>query len=239
MAALCAVLLGLMALVLVSYQAGRRELDAVAGVRDLGQYHRQAFRLVTSPAARRAFDLAREPDRVRDRYGPSAFGQGLLLARRLVQAGVRLVTVNWARDDAFWDTHADNFRLLKNSLLPPFDRGFAALLGDLAERGLLDETLVVCLGEFGRTPKINGNAGRDHWAACNSVVLAGGGVRGGQVYGASDRHAAFPATAPVGPADLSATIYDALGIDPRFTVRDHLGRPLPLSDGTPLHSLFV
>src|SRR5262249_12191452 len=156
------------------------------------------------------------------------------LAGRLVEAGVRLVTVNWARDDAFWDTHADNFRLLKNSLLPPFDRGFSALLEDLHQRGLLGETLVVCLGEFGRTPRINAQAGRDHCAACNTVVLAGGGVPGGTVYGASDRTAAFPATAPVSPADLSATVYHALGIDPHTTLRDHLGRPLPLSDGTPL-----
>jgi hypothetical protein len=217
---------------------GRRELDAVAGVRDFGGYHQQALGLVTSPAARRAFDLGREPPAVRDRYGRSAFGQGCLLARRLVEAGVRLVTVNWARDDAFWDTHANNFKLLKDSLLPPFDRGFSALLEDLDQRGLLAETLVVCLGEFGRTPRINPAAGRDHWAACNSVVLAGGAVRGGQVHGASDRTAAYPATAPVSPDDLAATVYNALGIDPHTEVRDALGRPLPLSDGRPLHALF-
>ena len=151
---------------------------------------------------------------------------------------VGLVTVNWARDDAFWDTHANNFKQLKDQLLPPFDRGFSALLEDLHARGLLDETLVVCLGEFGRTPKINGQAGRDHWAACNSVVLAGGGVRGGQVHGASDRHAAYPAAAPVGPADLAATIYHALGIDLRTPLRDPVGRPFVLCDGTPLTGLF-
>jgi hypothetical protein len=217
----------------------RRSLEAAAAVRSFDDYHEKALSLVTSPAARRAFDLAREPDRARDRYGPSAFGQGLLLARRLVEAGVRLVTVNWARDDAFWDTHADNFRLLKNSLLPPFDRGFAALLDDLAERGLLGETLVICLGEFGRTPRINGSAGRDHWAACNSVVLAGGGIKGGQVVGASDRIAAYPATAPVSPADLAATIYHALGIDGATELHDPLGRPLPLTTGTPLLPLFA
>jgi hypothetical protein len=216
----------------------RRELDAVAGVQDFGAYHRQAFGLVTSRAARRAFDLSREPAAVRDRYGRSAFGQGCLLARRLVEAGVGLATVNWARDDAFWDTHANNFRDLNDKLLPPFDRGFSALLEDLAQRGLLDETLVVCLGEFGRTPKINTAAGRDHWAACNSVVLAGGGVRGGQVLGASDRTAAYPATRPVSPADLAATIYHALGIDPRTELHDSLGRPWQLSDGEPLYELF-
>ncbi len=216
----------------------RRQLEAVARVRDFDAYHQQAFDLVTSPAARRAFDLAREPAKVRDRYGWSAFGQGCLLARRLVEAGVRLVTVNWARDDAYWDTHANNFRDLKDKLLPPFDAGFSALLEDLDQRGLLDETMVVCLGEFGRTPKINANAGRDHWAACNTVVLAGGGVRGGQVLGASDRTAAFPATAPVSPNDLAATIYQALGIDPHTEMHDVLGRPLQVSDGRPLHELF-
>jgi hypothetical protein len=216
----------------------RRELDAVARVREFNAYHQQALSLITSPAARRAFDLTREPPALRDRYGRSAFGQGCLLARRLVEAGVGLVTVNWARDDAFWDTHANNFKLLKDSLLPPFDRGFSALLEDLDQRGLLDETLVVCLGEFGRTPKINGNAGRDHWAACNSVVLAGGGVRGGQVIGASDRTAAYPATPPISPGELAATIYHALGIDPHTELRDVLGRPLSLSDCRPLGELF-
>src|SRR5205085_11917044 len=150
----------------------RRTLGEIAGVRDLDAHYARAFDLVTLPAARRAFDLTAENERVRHRYGPSAFGQGLLLARRLVEAGVPLVTVNWARDDAFWDTHANNFNLLKNSLLPPFDQAFSALLEDLHERGLLEDTLVVCLGEFGRTPHINGQAGRDHWAACNTVVLA-------------------------------------------------------------------
>jgi hypothetical protein len=215
----------------------RHQRTLAAAARDV--YVQKAFSLVTSPQARQAFDLSLESDRLRERYGATAFGQGLLLARRLVEAGVPLVTVNWARDDAFWDTHADNFNLLKNSLLPPFDLGFSALIEDLHQRGLLDETLVVCLGEFGRTPKVNRQAGRDHWAACNSVVLAGGGVRGGQVYGASDRIAAYPCTAPVSPSDLSATIYHALGLDIHTPLRDHLGRPLPLSTGRPLGELFA
>src|SRR5262249_52300972 len=130
------------------------------------------------------------------------------------------------------------FKLLKDSLLPPFDRGFSALLADLAQRGLLEETLVVCLGEFGRTPKINAQAGRDHWAPCNSVVLAGGGVRGGQVYGASDRVAAYPRTPPVSPGDLAATIYHALGIDLETELRGPEGRPVPLTTGKPLLDLF-
>jgi len=201
--------------------------------------HARAFNLVTAPAARRAFDLSREPARIRQRYGNSAFGQGLLLARRLVEAGVRLVTVNWARDDAFWDTHANNFNLLKNSLLPPFDMGFSALLEDLQQRGLLDETLVFCLGEFGRTPRINGQAGRDHWAPCNTVLFAGGGIRGGQVHGSSDRWAAFPATSPVTPDDLAATVYHTLGIDHHTTLYDSQQRPLLLSNGSPLTGLLA
>jgi hypothetical protein len=216
----------------------RRELNRVGNVRSLTEHHARAFDLVTSPAARRAFEIARESARTRDRYGWSAFGQGLLLARRLVEAGVPLITVNWARDDAFWDTHANNFQLLKNSLLPPFDQGFSALLDDLHQRGLLDDTLVVCLGEFGRTPRINGQAGRDHWAACNTVVLAGGGVTGGRVHGASDRWAAYPSTTPVPPEDIAATIYEALGIDLESPLHDAVGRPVPLCTGRPLSPLF-
>jgi hypothetical protein len=220
---------------LAEVDARRRRLDAHAG---FDAHQRRALDLVTSPGARRAFDLSEEPARLRDRYGWSPFGQGCLLARRLVEAGVRLVTVNWARDDAFWDTHANNFKELKDRLLPPFDRGFSALLEDLHARGLLGETLVVCLGEFGRTPKINGSAGRDHWAACNSVVLAGGGVRGGRVHGASDRQAAYPMTPPVSPDDLAATVYHALGIDPHLEFHDRLGRPWALTQGRVVRELF-
>jgi hypothetical protein len=217
----------------------RQALGQRVGVRNLDGHYARAFDLVTSSAARRAFDLSAEDHRVRQRYGCTAFGQGLLLARRLTEAGVALVTVNWARDDAFWDTHANNFGLLKNRLLPPFDQGFSALLADLQQRGLLDETLVVCLGEFGRTPRINSQSGRDHWAACNTVVLAGAGVGGGQVYGASDRWAAYPATAPVSPSDIAATIYHALGIDLHTPLSDPLGRPIPLCTGAPLAGLFA
>jgi hypothetical protein len=223
---------------LATVEDRRRSLDAAASVGSFRAEHQRAFSLITSPRARQAFDLARESVRVRDRYGRNSFGQGLLLARRLVEAGVGLVTVNWARDDAFWDTHAHNFRDLRTKLLPPFDLGFSALLEDLDERGLLGETLVVCLGEFGRTPRINGNAGRDHWAACNSVVLAGGGVRPGQVHGASDRQAAHPVTPPASPDDLAATVYHALGIDPETEIRDRQGRPWQLARGRVLQELF-
>jgi hypothetical protein len=214
-----------------------RALERGGSTRAFDDDYRRALALVTSPRARQAFDLTHETPSLRDRYGRNSFGQGLLLARRLVEAGVKLVTVNWARDDAFWDTHASNFRDLKDKLLPPFDLGFSALLEDLDQRGLLDETLVVCLGEFGRTPRINAQAGRDHWAACNSVVVAGGGIRAGQVHGASDRHAAYPASAPVSPDDLAATIYHALGVAPHAEIHDRQGRPWPLTFGRVLHEL--
>jgi hypothetical protein len=198
----------------------------------------QAFQLVTSPAARRAFDLAQEPMPLRERYGSTPFGQGCLLARRLVEAGVPLVTVNWERDDAYWDTHANNFRDHKQKLLPNLDCGFSALLADLDQRGLLSETLVVALGEFGRTPKINANAGRDHWAACNTVVLAGAGINGGQVHGASDRLAAYPARDPVRPEELAATIYHLLGVPAHLTLRNAEGRPQALTTGHPVWPLL-
>lgn len=223
---------------LTAFEDQRRAIDRAASLRDFDVYQRQAFDLITSSRARRAFDLSRESNQTRDRYGRNFFGQSLLLARRLVEAEVPLVTVNWARDDAFWDTHADNFKLLKNSLLPPFDLGFSALLEDLDQRGLLNDTLVYCLGEFGRTPAINKNAGRDHHAACNTVLLVGGGVRGGLVVGASDKNAAFPITPPISPDDLAATVYESLGIDPHTQIRDPLGRPLPLASGRMLHELF-
>ncbi|MFL5340978.1 MAG: DUF1501 domain-containing protein, partial [Gemmataceae bacterium] len=163
----------------------------------------RAFRLLQSSATRRAFRLADEPERVRERYGRHHFGQSCLLARRLVEAGVPLITVYWNAphidDLQHWDTHKDSFHRLKTHLLPHFDRGLSALLDDLSERGLLDHTLLVWCGEFGRTPKINKQAGRDHWGFCQSVLLAGAGVRGGLVYGSSDAHAAYAAELPVSP----------------------------------------
>lgn len=216
----------------------RVALTSQAAVRALTRHQEAAMGLVTAAEARRAFDLTLETDQTRARYGASAFGQGLLLARRLVESGVRLVTVNWARDDAFWDTHSNNFESLKNDLLPPFDRGFSSLIQDLETRGMLDETLVVCLGEFGRTPEINKNAGRDHWAACNSVVLAGGGVKAGYVHGKSDRIAAYPDEDPVSPEELAATIYHALGIPPPTMLFDAQSRPIPLCTADPVRALF-
>jgi hypothetical protein len=222
--------------------------------------YRRAFDLIDSQAAERAFRLEREPERVRERYGMNVFGQSLLLARRLVEAGVRLVTVYWPdRKDpeAFinngnkdsvavpaWDTHGfkvgktPNFPSLRDTLLPALDQSSSALLEDLRARGLLDETLVVWTGEFGRSPKINGDAGRDHYGNVFSAMLAGGGVRGGQVYGASDKQGAFPADNPMSPADFAATLYHCLGLTPEAEIPDRLGRPVRIAEGEPVGALL-
>jgi Protein of unknown function (DUF1501) len=204
-------------------------------------YQQRALDGLASAEARGAFDIDREDPRLRDRYGRNTHGQCLLLARRLVEAGVGLVTVNWHNDGQFfWDTHGDNFNQLKTRLMPPADQGLSTLLEDLASRGLLEETLVVWVGEFGRTPRINqANSGREHWPRCYSAVLAGAGVRGGAVFGASDRWAAYPASDPVSPDDLGATILHALGVPPDTIVRDNLERPLRINDGAPLLPLFA
>jgi Protein of unknown function (DUF1501) len=212
-------------------------LEATAGMRNLDDCSRRAYELLSSSATRDAFDLAREPRKVRASYGPTPFGQNCLLARRLVEAGVPMVTL-YSVGNRDWDTHGANFRSLENILLPPLDQGLSALLEDLHSRGRLEETLVVWMGDMGRTPRINRNAGRDHWSFCYSVLLAGGGVRGGQVYGSSDRHAAYPSTNPVSPADLAATIFHCLGIDPRAQVTDQQGRPLVVSAGNPVGPLL-
>lgn len=204
-------------------------------------FQARALDSLSSATARDAFKIDKETPEVRDRYGRHIHGQCLLMARRLVESGVSLVTVNWPNDGQnFWDTHGDNFNQLQNRLMPPADRGFAALLDDLSDRGLLDSTLVIWIGEFGRTPRIlRAQAGREHWPRCYSAVLAGGGVQGGRVYGSSDRFAAYPASDPVGPADISATILWALGVDPAGEVRDPLNRPIRLCAGEPLRPLFA
>jgi hypothetical protein len=212
-------------------------LADTAGLRNLDGFTRRAYELLASAASRHAFDLTREPPKVRDGYGPTPFAQNCLLARRLVEAGVPLVTV-YSFGNRDWDTHADNFRLLKNTLLPPTDQGVSALLTDLEARGLLEQTLVVWMGDMGRTPRINKGAGRDHWSFCYSILMAGGGVRGGQVYGSSDRSAAYPSTNPVSPADIAATIYHCLGIDCATHVTDQQGRPLVVGTGKPLRALL-
>jgi uncharacterized protein (DUF1501 family) len=212
-------------------------MDLATGQR-LTDQQSLAFQVLTAGRVTRAFELDRESNSIRDQYGRHTYGQSLLLARRLVQAGVRVVQVNIGRVQN-WDTHSANFRRLKNELLPPADRGVSALLDDLETRGLLDETLVLMLGEFGRTPKINRDAGRDHWARCFFGLFAGAGVRGGQVIGRSDKIAAYPVTNPYSPDDLGATVYHVLGIDPAVEVRDRQNRPVTLNRGEVIHSLFT
>lgn len=196
-----------------------------------------AFDLLTSERARAAFALDQESDVVRDRYGRTQFGQSTLLARRLVEAGVTLVQVNWFRgpeepsDAPCWDSHTKEAQRLRTALGPPFDAAFSALVGDLKDRGLLDETLVVCLSEFGRSPKINANGGRDHWGNVFSVCLAGGGIRGGVVHGASDAVGGDPRDGIVRPGDLLATLFHCLGYAPTTMFHDALGRPIPISRG--------
>ncbi len=198
--------------------------------------------MVLSPKTRAAFDLTKESKRARWRYGWHAFGQSVLMARRLIESGVQLVTVYWHREkktiDTTWDTHSRNFYELKNRLMPSVDRPIAALLEDLASSGLLDETLVVWNSEFGRTPRVNGKAGRDHWGPCNSVVMAGGGVPGGQVHGASDQRAAYPIAGKVTQNDIAATIFHLLGFNPDTLIYDRLDRPLPLALGNPIDKLL-
>jgi hypothetical protein len=211
----------------------------------------RAYNLLSSRAVRSAFDLEREPARLRERYGRHPFGQGLLVARRLVEAGSVLVQVNWHNDGSdvkspFWDTHKDNFNSLKRKLLPPLDEALSAFLDDLQQRGLLDSTLVLVMGEFGRTPRIGqvvmnaatDKAGRDHWPHAYTVLAAGGGIRGGRVYGASDNRAAFVKDDPVTPPDLQATVLHALGIRPNTIIPDRQGRPHAASDGTPVVGLL-
>jgi uncharacterized protein (DUF1501 family) len=208
----------------------------------------RAFGDVFAPAAKRAFDVAAEPADLRARYGGNTFGQSCLLARRLVEHGVRLVTVNMF-DTVFnavtWDCHADGGALATNlddyrdTLCPMFDRAYSALLEDLHQRGLLETTLVLAMGEFGRTPRLNPRGGRDHWPGCWSVLFAGGGTRGGRVVGASDSTGAEPRDRPVTPAALAATVYKGLGLDPRTPLPGPEGRPVPLADGEPIAELFA
>ncbi len=216
-----------------------------SSVRDpMSQQRDRALSLLLSGKVAKAFDLSREDPKIRDRYGPHAFGQSLLLAKRLVDAHVPIVQVNMGRVQN-WDTHSGNFKRLKNELLPPLDRGVAALLDDLDASGKLDETLVVITGEFGRTPRVgqgtgnaNGKDGRDHWAACFSSVFAGAGVRGGQFVGHSDRTGAYPGSRPFTPGDLAATVYRALGVDPETELVDRLNRPIRLCLGEEISGIY-
>lgn len=203
------------------------------------QQQTQAFGLLTSAVVRGAFDLNQESAETRERYGRNTHGQCVLLARRLLDHDVPFVAVNWHDDHRnFWDTHGDNFNRLKNDLIPPSDLAFSALLEDLADRGQLDETLVVWIGEFGRSPHINGSSGREHYPQCYSGVLAGGGIRGGQTYGASDAIGSAPTSDPVSPRDITATMYHALGLSPETLLYDAFNRPHRISAGDPITALF-
>ncbi|MSQ92991.1 MAG: DUF1501 domain-containing protein [Gemmataceae bacterium] len=230
---------------LVQVDQQRSGLDRARAVGDYTSQQQQAFSMLTTSEIGRAFAIDREPTAVRDRYGRHMFGQSLLLARRLVEAGVPIVQANMGTMNN-WDTHNANCAQLKDRLLPPLDQGVAALLDDLDTRGLLDETLIVMVGEFGRTPQLGGNVGtpsyvpdgRDHWAGVFFAVFAGAGVRGGQVIGSSDRIAAYPAANPYYPSNLGATIYRTLGVDPRTTIADRLNRPMHLNEGEIIAPLF-
>ncbi len=186
------------------------------------------------------FSLDGESPGMQERYGQNRFGRAMLLARRLAMAGVAMTTIHFNEMTMCdgWDTHAKNFEALQGELLPMLDRGLSALITDLANRGALDETLIVVMGEFGRTPKINAQAGRDHWGSCQSVLLAGGGIQGGAVLGASDKIGAFPSEHPIDPVDIHATMYHCLGLDPASVIHDRLGRPHPLSTGKPVLQLL-
>jgi hypothetical protein len=225
----------------------RADLAAARSGRDLEPHQQRAFDLLSTSRARDAFRIDREPRPARDRYGVNPFGASVLLARRLVEAGVRFVNVHWPNvgGGANWDTHSNGFVRLKRDLLPPFDRALSALLEDLDDRGLLARTLVAVLTEFGRAPRIGktfqnsgGPAGRDHWSSCFSVLLAGGGVAGGRAYGRSDARGAHPAEKALTPSDVVATVYHALGIDPRATLDDSQGRTHLLCEGTPIRELL-
>jgi len=215
--------------------AAYRTADRRAAAGDLDVFREQALDLLSAPAVREAFALDREPAALRAAYGPHLFGQGCLLARRLLEAGVRLATVYWhyegPDDSPVWDTHENNFPHLRSRLAPPTDRAVSALLGDLAARGLLEETLVIVMGEFGRSPKINSKGGREHWPQVQSILLAGAGICAGSVYGASDKHGGLPADLPVSPADLTATFLHLLGVPLETELRDPTGRPFVASEG--------
>ncbi len=211
------------------------EARANAPARAVGVFQEKAFSLMASPEARKAFRIQDEPERLRDEYGRTSLGQSCLMARRLVEAGVRCVTV----DHSNWDTHDQNCAVLKRDLLPGLDAAMSALFRDLADRGLLDTTLVLFTGEFGRTPRINPNAGRDHWGPAFTIALGGGGIRGGRVVGRTDARAERPASDPYGPEDLCATLYRQLGLDPDEEFLTPEGRPVKIvNNGRVIHELF-
>jgi hypothetical protein len=222
------------------FDAAVRLIDHSREARDLSTHYQRAFSLLTSEKTRQAFDLAAEPRDLRDRYGRTEFGQRCLLARRLAEAGVPFINVSYCHTpQGSWDTHSQNFKQMRESLGPTFDTAFTALVNDLADRGMLEETLVFVNAEFGRTPAINKNAGRDHWPFVYSLALAGAGIQPGAVYGASDHAAAYPTDKPHDPKDMAATIYHLLGVDHETVIRDSLGRPYQLVIGKPIEGILA
>lgn len=225
---------------LEQFDAHRQLADQSSGALRLNQYYGRAFDLLCSAKTRKAFDLASESPATRDRYGRTEFGQRCLLARRLAEAGVPMTNVSYCHTpQGSWDTHGNNFRDMKRSLGPTLDMAFSALVKDLAERGMFEETLVVVTAEFGRTPAINRNAGRDHWPWVYSIALAGAGIAPGTVYGASDSSAAYPAERAHDPQDLAATVYHLMGVPTQTVVNDMLGRPHPLILGKPIDGVLA
>ncbi|HEY0981983.1 DUF1501 domain-containing protein [Schlesneria sp.] len=219
--------------------------NEVSIAKAFGEQQQRAYDVLSSATSRGAFDLSSESVETRLRYGTTQFGQSCLLARRLIEADVKLVQVNWYRgpdeptDNPCWDSHTNETHRLKNVLIPPTDDAVSALLDDLADRGLLEETLVVCMSEFGRSPRMNLSGGRDHWGAVFSIALAGGGIQGGTVYGASDEIGAFPKSGRVGPEDLTATILHCLGIAPETLFHDLQGRPHAVTNGQVIQSILA
>jgi hypothetical protein len=218
----------------------RRQIDQAAELQNFDAYHRQAFNLLSSPATARAFQLAAEPAAVRARYGATQFGQRCLLARRLAEAGVPMINVHYCHTpDGSWDTHGRHFSQMKNQLCPTFDQAFSALVEDLDQRGMLSQTLVLATAEFGRTPRVNNAAGRDHWPWVYSIAMAGGGTRAGTVYGASDGIAAHPTANPHDPRDLAATVYYLLGVPADTLIHDQTNRPHSLVVGRKIDGLLM
>jgi uncharacterized protein (DUF1501 family) len=218
----------------------RRQMDQAAELQNFDAFHRQAFDLLSSPATARAFHLAAEPAVVRARYGATQFAQRCLLARRLAEAGVPIVNVHFCHTpEGSWDTHSRHFSQMKNQLCPIFDQAFSALVEDLDQRGMLTQTLVLATAEFGRTPRVNNAAGRDHWPWVYSIALAGGGTRPGTVYGASDGIAAYPTANPHDPRDLAATVYHLLGVPENTLIHDQTNRPHALVIGQKISGLLM
>jgi hypothetical protein len=223
-----------------AFDGERHRLDETAATRNLDAFYQKAFSLLVSDATRRAFELRSERPALRARYGQTEFGQRCLLARRLAEAGVPMVNVSYCHTPSgSWDTHGEHFKQMKQSLAPTFDAAFSSLVADLDDRGMLSDTLVVVNAEFGRTPKINGASGRDHWPWTYSLVAAGAGIRAGTVYGASDNSAAYPIANPHDPADFVATLYHLLGVPPETQVRDAAGRPHAVIIGQPIAGILA